>query len=377
MSLLKLPNELLLQAASSLSDPCDLKALLKSNRRLQQLLSPVFSHVHDSLKSGYAGSIQHHNDYPLMPDEDPGKQRPHEGILCTKWPAPNTTTDWIQRLSPKEQREYSLSNLLWIATLQGWMRLARSLLRQGAIPGPEAPLEHDSWIWPKDHGKPPPTGRRSALALAALRGYTDLMEQLLDHGANIEEISSINFWWGYYDDPKRKWSLREFMPESVLGVAIIGGHADAVDLLIRSGADVSTSGKPLCYACFTRNPWIVERLLRAGAGTELTCYREHLLGFTGIRPLQLAATQGCVESVRILLRYGADVRDSVIYCFNNKDDFNGNVRFEPGHLECLRVLLDAGASATYTRGYWATADNTTLHFCKLKALEAEAIRDWR
>lgn len=341
MALLQLPNELLLQVATSLHDPCDLKSLLTSNRRLYHLLSPEFANAFDRYESGGAGNIQQQT-----------------GDLWTHWPNTGHVKSWISlAIDPPEQRAYILSNLLWLAVCQDWTRLALSLLKKGGLHFPTDPLriEATCYYGSQDIPTPPPTGAMCALAMAAWRGNAALIEPLLDHGAHINE-SSAYFWWRAHH---QNGNL-EFYPKSILGLAVLGRHAGLVDTLIRRGADVDKYAQPVRYACHNRDARVLEALLRAGAGSERASSADYTLNMEST-PLRVAAEKGCVGCVEVLLRYGTDARESLDACV--VEDFG------PGHEECLRMLLRGGGNLGATR-FWRTGGNTALHIAASMGLES-------
>jgi ankyrin repeat protein/predicted Ser/Thr protein kinase len=143
--------------------------------------------------------------------------------------------------------------------------------------------------------------------------------------------------------------------------AIVRDDLQTADLLIRQGADLS-KGAPLAWAAALGYEAAVGALMAAGADIELPL--DH-----GITPLMLASALGYTDTVRRLLEAGAniDARDSGItadaYYLTTtfgravQDRRMGDLDFrwpgkqltslmlaaEGGHLEIVRLLLDAGA----------------------------------
>jgi len=76
---------------------------------------------------------------------------------------------------------------------------------------------------------------------------------------------------------------------TALGHAVIAQSLDAVEALIRRGADLEATDRhgdtPLCYALQMKNPAIAEQLLAAGAETRVR-------GWRGRTPLSLAQEMG-------------------------------------------------------------------------------------
>lgn len=127
----------------------------------------------------------------------------------------------------------------------------------------------------------------SALHIAALKGDVRMCVFLIKRGAFIKVLNSGR--------------------STPLHLASYRGHAEFVKLLISKGADVNAADK-----------W-------------------------GRRPVHLAACSGRSEVVNILAGCGADVnaRDSKdrtpLYAIARKE------KITPGHVECARVLIKAGA----------------------------------
>lgn len=98
--------------------------------------------------------------------------------------------------------------------------------------------------------------------------------------------------------------------ENALTIAIMGGHNDAVELLISSGANVdfvaSQGNTPLLSAAYQgdKNIGLCRRLLDAGASVNFTPSSGQ---YTGVTALYLAASKGAEKVSKLLLDAGADV----------------------------------------------------------------------
>jgi cytochrome c len=116
---------------------------------------------------------------------------------------------------------------------------------------------------------------------AAKTGDVDLIAQLLDQGADINEIAGSG---------------------TPLYFAINTQHAEAAELLIERGADVnarSTFGTPLHAAAAKGMTSMASLLLERGANPNSD--------WNTLKPLHIAAKYGRVDIVRVLLDHGADI----------------------------------------------------------------------
>ncbi|XP_076684261.1 uncharacterized protein LOC143377154 [Andrena cerasifolii] len=116
------------------------------------------------------------------------------------------------------------------------------------------------------------------------KGYVELVEELLEHGADVT-----------------------MLPDSTLGkdsiplhVATRNGHEEVAELLINYGADVNAqdeTGKPaIFYATQNADLKMIKLLL-----TNKANVKDHP------ELLKIAVNKGCVEIVEILLQHGADI----------------------------------------------------------------------
>lgn len=88
-------------------------------------------------------------------------------------------------------------------------------------------------------------------------------------------------------------------------LASTAGHAEVVEILIDQGADIEaqserTKDTPLSLACSGGRYEVVEILLRLGANKE----HRNVSDYT---PLSLAASGGYVNIIKLLLSYGAEI----------------------------------------------------------------------
>lgn len=112
----------------------------------------------------------------------------------------------------------------------------------------------------------------------------------------------------------------------------------AVDLLIRAGADVNKANDfhgvtPVALACANGNSRVVRKLLDAGADPDRAQW-------SGETPLMTCANTGAVDGVTALLEYGADVNAT-----ENEEDQTALMWAVAGqHAQVVRVLTENGAN---------------------------------
>ena len=194
----------------------------------------------------------------------------------------------------------------------------------------------------------------NSLHLAALTGYSALLNHLLEHG-RIEELHEIDSrgytplsWACYYGDISSVDRLLKAGADlnhraenggpSALWSAASSSHTDIVQHLVDHGAEVNWQsegrGTPLYTAVLTNGTDVVRLLLEHGADVNLK-------GGEHIRPLNIAAYSGYLVIVQILLQYGIEV--------NPDDDYRYGSALgaaaREGHADIVRLLLQNGWSA--------------------------------
>ena len=119
---------------------------------------------------------------------------------------------------------------------------------------------------------------------AVKKGYVELVETLLEHGADVTMLSDST-------------TGKDFIP---LHVATENEHEEVAELLINHGADVNAqdeTGKPaLFYATQNADLKIIVLLL-----TNKANIKDHP------ELLRIAVNKGCGEIVEVLLQHGADI----------------------------------------------------------------------
>ncbi|KJH41867.1 ankyrin repeat protein, partial [Dictyocaulus viviparus] len=190
------------------------------------------------------------------------------------------------------------------------------------------------------------------LILAATGGHRDVVELLLNNGAQLEAQS-------------------ERTKDTALSLACSGGRKDVVELLLSRGANKEhrnvSDYTPLSLAASGGYVEIVNMLLSAGA--EINSRTGSKLG---ISPLMLAAMNGHKEATRVLLEQGSDINAQIetnrntaltLACFQGRTEvvglllqYNANVEHRAktgltplmeaangGYVEVGELLLDACA----------------------------------
>uniref|UniRef100_A0A336L5G5 CSON003381 protein n=1 Tax=Culicoides sonorensis TaxID=179676 RepID=A0A336L5G5_CULSO len=158
----------------------------------------------------------------------------------------------------------------------------------------------------------------TALTLACAGGHEELVELLLDRGANIEHRDKKGF--------------------TPLILASTAGHAKVVEILINRKAELEaqserTKDTPLSLACSGGRYEVVELLLKQGANKE----HRNVSDYT---PLSLAASGGYVNIIKMLLNHGAEINSRT----------GSKLGISPlmlaamnGHTPAVRLLLDMGS----------------------------------
>jgi ankyrin repeat protein len=162
-------------------------------------------------------------------------------------------------------------------------------------------------------------GGWTALIRAAANGHAEIVKLLLEKGA----------------DP----NIREVMGESALMAAAQQNHADIVGILKKAGARTVNSDEELLIAAAVGDHNAVRLLVEEGAfvhaKTKTYSYPFRGGGFT---PLMLAALNGHVETVKVLLAASANVNEE-----NNGGKTATKLAREKGHTNIINLLREAGA----------------------------------
>ncbi|SCV35431.1 related to ankyrin [Fusarium fujikuroi] len=180
-----------------------------------------------------------------------------------------------------------------------------------------------------------------SLSIALARGYKEIVEILLDRGANINaEGADINAEGGYYGN--------------ALQAASAEGYKEIVQMLLDRGADINAKdrdyGNALQAASAEGHKEIVKMLLNRGAIVNAK-------GGYYSNALQAASAEGHKEIIQMLLDRGADInaKGAII---NAKGRYYSNAlqaASVEGHKEIVQILLGRGADINAEGGRYGTA----------------------
>eukprot|EP00064_Thunnus_orientalis_P007087 superscaffoldBa00000767_g7106 len=186
---------------------------------------------------------------------------------------------------------------------------------------------HEEMVWAPEMGMwtlSSKVKQTSALRLAASRGHTGCVEELLFRGAEVN------------DDPGGNTALHD---------ACIGGHDVCVQVLLSHGADpevLAADGSAPLHLCTSGQSFQCAKLLLEG-GAEVNVRNKE----SRLTPLHVAARRGLEEHVELFLSHGADVLAT-----NQEGETPLNAACggaerlsEAGrYLRVIQKLLDAGAN---------------------------------
>lgn len=200
--------------------------------------------------------------------------------------------------------------------------------------------------WRLSHGAKPDIADQngvSALPAAAHRGKLDTVRKLLEYGANIEE--------------KDRWRM------TALHLAVFGGHLTTVEHLLKAGADPqAVTHRYLTPLHLAAGKGFVEidLLIESGANIETGS------GENGSTALDHAVMNNCVDSVRCLLRHGAQGSGTL-----HRDNITLHLAaYHSDNLELFRILAEASPNANIPG---KSLGDTPLHIVVSKASIPRAI----
>ncbi|XP_031581693.1 ankyrin repeat and SOCS box protein 16 isoform X1 [Oreochromis aureus] len=210
----------------------------------------------------------------------------------------------------------------------GDMKGVYAVLKDPAMVNALMETVHEEMVWAPEMGMwtmSSTVKQTSALRLAASRGHTACVEELLFRGAEVNA------------DPGGNTALHD---------ACIGGHSICVQLLLSHGAEpdlLAADGSAPLHLCTSAQSFhCAELLLEGGAEVNVRTNESRLT------PLHVAARRGLEEHAELFLSHGADVLAT-----NREGETPLNAACsgaerpsEAGrYLRVIQKLLDAGASA--------------------------------
>lgn len=151
----------------------------------------------------------------------------------------------------------------------------------------------------------------SVILLAAYYFQRDVVDELLASGVELSIFEAAAT--GQADRVRELTQenaalANAYSPDgfTALGLAAFFGHADIVDALLASGAEVNAASRetmkltPLASALAVQRNDIARTLIEHGANVNAK-------GENDVTPLHTAAARGNIESATLLLNHGADV----------------------------------------------------------------------
>ncbi|XP_030264677.1 ankyrin repeat and SOCS box protein 16 isoform X2 [Sparus aurata] len=209
---------------------------------------------------------------PPPPPPPPGQQQQPRRLQEVRAPPPQVRC-----------RDMSVHNtFMW-----GDMKGVYAVLKDPGMVNALMETVHEEMVWTPEMGMwtlSSKVKQTSALRLAASRGHTGCVEELLFRGAEVNA------------DPGGNTALHD---------ACIGGHAVCVRLLLSHGADpdlLAADGSAALHLCTSAQSFqCAELLLDGGAEVNMRTKESRLT------PLHVAARRGLEEHVELLLGHGADV----------------------------------------------------------------------
>ena len=220
------------------------------------------------------------------------------------WSKKSSTRDqWFEQWWKTKSRYPGLADLtpLHLAALSGFAALLEHLLENG----------RNEYLHAEDNSNSTP------LEWACDNGNIRIVDRLLKAGAEINRPTG----------------------RSALAEAALNGHTEIVQFLLDQGADKDWRGKnsdgtPLYIAAEIGSTEIVYELLERNADPNLKD------GFH-LRPLNVAAYLGFTEVVEILLRHGVDTEPDDAYRYGTAL----GAAARRGHADIVRRLLEEGSDA--------------------------------
>lgn len=265
-----------------------------------------------------------------------------------------TISELDKTVAPK-MREKALI----LAVEQGNVEAVRNLLGKEVDPNVKSDWSCDNDV----------SSDETALHIAAARGNAEIVNQLINAGANVNTVRQFEADSG-----------GEYTP---LTEAAAAGHAEVVKLLLDGGAHANS--KAANYYCLTAlghalargHKDIVEMLLAAGADLN---YQLSDYGKSGFVPdycipsatFVAAATGGFAEIVQRMLDRGAPINDAHGGGYGSPNNAL-LAAAESGHVETVALLVKAGADMdVYSTSEGSTALLTPLGIA-LKNGHAEVV----
>ncbi|MBR3425778.1 MAG: ankyrin repeat domain-containing protein [Neisseriaceae bacterium] len=293
--------------------------------------------------------INHRSEYELR-DDDRYTIMPTPLMLAARYGHRDVMKLLIEKGADVSIIDNGGEKALSLATKHGHIACVRLLFELGLANANSA----DHWETP-------------ILTIASRNGHKDLVQFLLDNGA---EVNRLGGFWGY---------------ETAIKDAVFGNHIEIVQLLLDAGADVNLGDKIGNLKSNNAYPVLVLYMVCDTYGEKINMDMLKLLLDAGANvnamdnlhetALYKAAENGDIDAVRLLLDYGADVnlgRETPLIAALSEDSKNMHAIVQllidngadvhrctdkslwstvmlaaVNHPECLQFLIDAGADINY------------------------------
>jgi ankyrin repeat protein len=223
-------------------------------------------------------------------------------------------------------QEGNMDYTIQIVALQGFENIFRQLLDAGANPN-------------ELHGQ-----YGGAFHAAAQNGHLEIVKLILQNGVDVNSLSDPHTFSG---DPD--------CFGTAIQAAAYKGHKELVVFLLDNGANINSSSNgypsPLQCAIVRQHVAIVDLLIQRGADIEQDiCGRSHFSSNGIGPPIHCAVEAGSIYSLHLLITAGADVNS-----YGRTDDMLSvtalNRAVKHNKKDVTRVLLENGAHPNATSDY--------------------------
>ena len=240
---------------------------------------------------------------------------------------------------------------LYIACERGYADVAKFLLDKKA----------DAGICDTEKGTLRSSTKYSPLTIAARNGHLAVVKVLLSSGIDIEARDDGNRTALYAAAAGNKPDVVRFLCESnakvnilarrnswsPLSAAIHEGYVEVVKTLLKYGKGIDLEmrieGKTVLYDAVKANrPDIVRLLCESNAKVNVFCNESDT-------PLTIAAEEGFIEVIRVLLKYGKGIDlEKRCHCWYSAPPlYHAAIK---GHVDAIAVLCEAGADLSARSG---------------------------
>lgn len=219
----------------------------------------------------------------------------------------------------------------------------------------------------------------SVLHHAALLGSVEILKQLLDHGAlvDVKDVKGLRplhyaAWQGHTKPTEALLCQGSSVDKPAvdgntpLHLACEHGHFDVVKRLLECGSDVCLANAqhkmPLDLACEFGRTSVVERLLESEpCRAALRDTSKDTVDNNRTTCLHLAARNGHIDTIRLLLEAGIDINRSTLQgtCLHEAAKY--------GKTDVVRLLLSCGIDVSLLNSYEQTALELVNKFTMTRA----------